>query len=182
MDILPDPFPRERTCCFTGHRILAARHRDVITAAVDRQIKNRYDNGYRWFLAGGAVGFDMLAETEVLRAARFDRDIKLVLVLPCRDYTSRWQRMPDHAELLRKHQEILGQADYTIFLNNFYTDTCMWERNRFLIDHSSACIAYYSGSARSGAGQTYRMARADGLDLFNVWEDVEYGEYGTSGL
>ncbi len=174
MDILPDPIPRGQTCCFTGHRIIATRLRENVVAAVDRHIKNLYDAGYRYFIAGGAIGFDMLAETEVLRAARFDGDIKLILALPCRDHTLKWERMPEHVELLRKHQQILGRADYVLYLNDFYTDTCMRERNRFMIDHSSACIAYYSGAGRSGAGQTYRMAVADGLDVYNVWNDVDH--------
>jgi hypothetical protein len=50
----------------------------------------------------------------------------------------------------------------------------MQERNRYMVEHSSACVAYYSGYARSGAGQTFRMALAEGLDLFNLWDSVEH--------
>lgn len=177
MDIptsLPDYITRDRTCCFTGHRILAARLREDVTAAVDRHIKELYHAGYRYFMAGGALGFDMLAEVEVLRAARFDEEIKLLLALPCRDQTSRWEGMPGYMEHLKKYKQLLGMADHVIYLNDFYTETCMWERNRFMVDHSSACIAYYSGASRSGAGQTYRMAVADGLNVYNVWDDVEH--------
>ncbi|MGN1345331.1 MAG: SLOG family protein [Eubacteriales bacterium] len=169
---LPDFIVREQTCCFTGHRVLAAQVRADLTAAVDRRIKELYDAGYRYFMAGGALGFDMLAETEVLRAIRFDREIKLILALPCRDQTSKWERVPDYMAHLRKYKQILGQADYVLYISDFYHETCMMERNRFMVDHSSACIAYYRGAAHSGTGQTFRMAAADGLKLYNVWDDL----------
>lgn len=130
MDIHPDSIPREQTCCFTGHRVIAARLREEIVAAVDRYIKELYHAGYRYFIAGGALGFDMLAEVEVLRAARFDDDIKLILVLPCRDQTSRWKDIPGYMEHLRRYKQILGMADCVVYVNDFYTDTCMRERNR----------------------------------------------------
>ena len=175
MDVMPDFFPRGlrgRTCCFTGHRFIAAHRRDDLIAAVDARIMQLYHAGYRYFMAGGALGFDMLAETEVLRAARFDDSIRLILALPCRDQTARWEEIPDYMEHLRRYKELLGRADQVFYLADFYTDTCMQERNRFMVEHSSACIAYYNGYVRSGTGQTYRMALADGLDIFNLWDDV----------
>ncbi len=174
MDIHPDSIPREQTCCFTGHRVIAAHLREDVIAAVDRRIKEFYDAGYRYFITGGALGFDTLAALEVLRAARFDEEIKLILALPCRDQTARWENMHGYVEHLRRYKQILGMADCVVYMNDFYTDTCMKERNRYMVDHSSACIAYYNGYVRSGAGQTCRMAEADGLMLCNVWGDVDH--------
>jgi len=171
---LPAFITRDRTCCFTGHRTVAKRIREDVTAAVDRYIKELHDAGYRYFIAGGALGFDMLAAAEVLRAARFDSEIKLILALPCRDQTIKWETMPGYLEHLKQYKHLLGMADYVVYRNDFYTDTCMKERNRFMVDRSSACIAYYSGKTRSGTGQTFRMAEADGLTLYNVWNDVEH--------
>ncbi len=168
---LPGFITREQTCCFTGHRVLSSGVRDGLTAAVDRVIRDLYKAGYRYFMAGGALGFDMLAETEVLRAARFDEEIKLILVLPCRDQTIPWKKMPEYMEHLRRYKQILGMADYVVYMNDFYTETCMRERNQYMIDHSSVCVAYYNGAKHSGAGQTYRMAVADGLEIFNLWTD-----------
>lgn len=176
MEIHPDFIPRDQTCCFTGHRFLSPALRDEIIAAVDRRIKELYHAGYRYFLAGGALGFDTLAEVEVLRAARFDSDIKLILALPCRDQTAHWEGIPDYVEHLRRYKQILGLADGVVYVNDFYTDTCMKERNLYMVEHSSACIAYYSGYVRSGAGQTFRMAQSAGLDIYNIWDDLEHSE------
>lgn len=169
MDIHPDLLPREQTCCFTGHRVVAAAKRDMVIAAVDGHIKDLYHAGYRYFMAGGALGFDTLAAIEVLRAARFDSEIKLILALPCRDQTAKWDNVPNYTEQLQLYKQILGLASHVVYVSDFYTPTCMKERNRYMIDHSSACIAYYSGRAQSGAGQTYRMAIADNLDVYNVY-------------
>ena len=173
MELHPDFLPRKQTCCFTGHRVVAAQVREDVIAAVDRHIMELYHAGYRYFLAGGALGFDMLAELEVLRAARFDSDIKLILILPCRDQTARWKDMPGYLENLRQYKQILGKANAVHYITDFYTDTCMRERNRYMIDHSSACIAYYNGFPRSGAGQTFRMAEDDGLLLYNVRDELK---------
>ncbi len=173
---LPEFIVREQTCCFTGHRLLARERREDLTASVDRVIRGLYKAGYRYFMAGGALGFDTLAETEVLRAARFDKDVKLILVLPCRDQTLRWARMPGYMEHLRRYKQILGMADYVVYMNDFYTETCMRERNQYMIDHSSVCVAYYNGASRSGAGQTYRMAVAGGLEIVNLWTDIPASE------
>ncbi len=168
---LPEFIVREQTCCFTGHRILAVGHREALTAEVDRVIRDLYRAGYRYFMAGGALGFDTLAEVEVLRAARFDEAVRLILVLPCRDQTARWEGMPGYVEHLRRYQRILGMADHVVYMNDFYTATCMRERNQYMIDHSSVCVAYYNGMAKSGTGQTYRMAVAGGLEIYNLWTD-----------
>lgn len=170
MDILLDMSPREQTCCFTGHRRIAASAHDDLIAAVDVSIKKLYNDGYRYFITGGALGFDTLAAVEVLRAARFDRSIKLILALPCRDQTARWDLADNFPKQLQLYHRLLGLADRVVYINDFYTDTCMKERNQYMIDRSSACIAYYSGSPRSGAGQTYRMAIAGGLDVYNVYK------------
>ena len=179
MDIHPDSLPREQTCCFTGHRVIAARLREDLIAAVDLCIKELYHAGYRYFITGGALGFDTLAAVEILLAARFDADIKLILALPCRNQTARWEKIPGYLEHLRRYKQILGMADCVIYVNDFYSDTCMQERDRYMVEHSSACVAYYSGYTRSGAGQTCRMAEAAGLDLFNLWDSVDHSSPDT---
>ncbi len=50
---------REKTCCFTGHRELPtgwARRR--LSAKLEKAIVEQINNGYLFFGAGGALGFD----------------------------------------------------------------------------------------------------------------------------
>ena len=174
MDFPPDSVLRGQTCCFTGHRFIAGQLRENLIAALDRRIKEFYDAGYRYFMTGGALGFDTLAAAEVLRTARFAKDIRLILALPCRDQTLPWEGLPDSLEHLRRYKQILGMAHGVVYVSDFYTDTCMKERNRFMVEHSAACIAYYNGCIRSGTGQTFRMAEKAGLEIRNLWNDMNH--------
>lgn len=49
---------RERTCCFTGHRKLPEGRREEIAAQLENAILALIQDGYRYFGAGGALGFD----------------------------------------------------------------------------------------------------------------------------
>ena len=73
---------RENSCCFTGHRKIPADHADLIRISTERAISLLYRDGYRFFICGGALGFDTLAAQTVLCAAGRVRDIRLILALP----------------------------------------------------------------------------------------------------
>ena len=63
-----------------------------------------------------------------------------------------------------------GLADAVRYVNDFYFEGCMRERNRYMVEHSSFCVACFDGSLKSGAGQTYRLAQKAGLKIYNCWE------------
>ena len=163
---------RSATCCFTCHRFIPpekiAHVREKTSHVLDVLIRA----GYCWFLAGGALGYDMLAERAVVGKRKEHPDIRLILALPCRDQTLAWLKMPRdrREECLREYQELKGQADGIVYVNDFYFDGCMRERNRFMVERSSFCVACFDGSFRSGAGQTFRMARRAGLKIYNCWD------------
>ena len=162
---------RSATCCFTGHRSLPEDKIDFIRERTSHVLDVLIRAGYRWFVAGGALGYDMLAEQIVTEKRRDCRDIRLILALPCRDQTGMWLKMPKDrgSESLREYQRLKGMADGILYVNDFYFDGCMRERNRFMVEHSSFCVACYDGSSHSGTGQTYRMAVAAGLKTYNTW-------------
>ena len=54
---------REKTVCFTGHRIIEPEKRASLFAQLIDEIKSLLEAGYRYFGAGGALGFDTLAAT-----------------------------------------------------------------------------------------------------------------------
>ncbi len=174
--LLPAYITRGKTCCFTGHRQIPPDLRDDITNAVRRRIKILYQSGYRYFMAGGAIGFDMLAELEVLRAAKYDPTIQLILVLPCYNQTAKWSTLPDYLQLIRTYKQISGLAAHVVYTSLFYNDTCMKIRNQYMVDHSSACIAYYNGKSHSGTGQTVRMAESNELSVYNIIKDLPAAE------
>ena len=163
---------REATCCFTGHRRLPAERIARIEEKTAHVMDVLIRAGYRWFVAGGALGYDMLAEQIVADKRRENPEIRLILALPCRDQTGAWLRLPRDRrnECIREYQRLKGLADQILYVNDFYFDGCMRERNRFMVDHSSFCVACFNGSLKSGAGQTVRMARRAGIRIYNCWE------------
>jgi len=168
---LPEDMTAENTACFTGHRILPEDATDAIREKVRHAVRLLSSVGYRYFLCGGAVGFDMLAE-DVLIEEKAHADVHLILALPCRNQTEKWQKIEAGTALLREYQRVKGEADAIVYLSDFYTEGCMRERNRFMVEHSSFCVAYYNGYPRSGAGQTYRMAKKAGHRIYNVYDAV----------
>ncbi len=168
---LPVPDERESTACFTGHRSLPADRVARIEEKTLHILDVLIGAGYRTFLCGGALGYDTLAERCVLARRETTPGVRLILALPCRDQTGRWTKTP----ALREYQRIKGLADGVVYLRDFYEEGCMRERNRYMIDRSSFLVAYYDEGTkgRSGAGQTYRMAQAAGLKIYNVRAALE---------
>lgn len=81
---------KKRTACFTGHRKIPAEDIKSIEKQLDKIIKKLYRKGVIFYGAGGSYGFDMLAEKAVIRARNKHKDIKLILVLPCKDQEKYW--------------------------------------------------------------------------------------------
>ncbi|MBQ3707045.1 MAG: DUF1273 family protein [Clostridia bacterium] len=165
---------RAATACFTGHRRLPDDAVRQIAAQTLHILDVLIGAGYRDFLCGGALGYDTLAEQCILERKRTSPGIRLLLALPCRDQTERWSYLPGEQarDALREYQRIKGLADEVIYLRDFYTDGCMKERNRYMVERSSFLVAYYDEGTkgRSGAGQTFRLAKEAGLKIYNVFD------------
>ena len=130
---------RKSSCCFTGHRRipeqemlwLRRRLREEIVALVE-------EKGITTFLAGGALGFDTIAAQEVLRA-RGERypGLKLELVLPYVGQEEQWSQRDASV-----YRAMLRQADRVVYIAGRYTQGCMFQRNRYLVEHSAYCLCY----------------------------------------
>ena len=153
------------TCFFTGHRAISQGKVGEVTKLVRQQIYAHAAEGYTHFLCGGAVGFDTIAAVQVLRVKAGGAPIRLTLALPCRDQTALWK----DTELLRLYQRIKGSADEIIYVSDLFHEGCMRERNQFMVDSSSACIAYFNGSRQGGTAQTVRMAEKKNIPVVNIF-------------
>ncbi len=156
-------------CCFTGHRSLPGGERYyTLRALCEGAIRRAYDEGYRRFLAGGALGFDMLAAALVcsLRDSEFPA-MRLELILPCRDQADRWS-----ARDRERYAAMLGAADRTVVLADAYYSGAMQARNRALVEEAGLCIAYMTVPS-SGTGGTVAMARRRGIPVLNLAEDMK---------
>ena len=122
------------------------------------------EQGYRYFGCGGALGFDTLAAQTVLRLREIYPEIRLILVLPCRDQTRGWKQA-DVAE----YDRIMKAADKVTYTSEQSYGGCMHKRNRHLVDCSSLCICYLTEQS-GGTAYTVNYARSQGLKIVNVAE------------
>ena len=154
---------RNHSCCFTGHRQIAAEDVDTLGQRIERAVLKCLELGIYRFYNGGAVGFDTVAAAHVLRLKQFHPEIELHMVLPCREQTAKWS-----SQQSRTHYNILSRATSVEYVSNAYTPTCMKERNYRMVEASCACICYYDPRhSASGTGQTVREAQRKGLLLLN---------------
>ena len=154
-----------RSVCFTGHRKIT----------ITRELKTRLytelellaHNGVTEFYAGGALGFDTLAEQTVTELKKSYPQVRLNLVLPCptEQQTKKWS-----AEDKTEYFRLLSLADSVEICCEHYTADCMKKRNQRLVDLADICVCYFNSSNdRSGTGQTVRMVQRKGIPICNIY-------------
>lgn len=155
------------TACFTGHRperlpdvFLYEAYRDKLKAMLRENIIEAAQRGCDTFLCGMQRGLDIWAakETIQVRDTLFPK-IRLICVSPFSSEI-RSRRGADKID----YNIVKGYSDGYIALNEEYHRGCFFERNRFMVDHSSLLIgAVYD--YKSGTGQTITYARSKGLEI-----------------
>ena len=178
--VLPEDMETGTACFFTGHRFLSPVQIKRMYPALVRGILQAAEEGCRYFISGGAMGFDLLAaRTILLLRQEFRRDIHLVLALPCRNQTERWLYGKRGMENIRQYSEIKALAGTVVYMQDFYTTGCMKVRNQYMADHAGRCIAFWSGTKRGGTYQTVRIAQKAGIPVWNLYPAVlDDGEAG----
>ena len=151
-----------RTACFTGHRELPAEYLPEISKRLEDTLVALIEQGYCYFGAGGALGFDTLAAQAVLRLRERYPQIRLILVLPCLNQTRSWQQAD-----VDIYEELKRRADKVTYASESYFRGCMQKRNRHLVDNSSVCVCYLTKPA-GGTAYTVDYARRCGLRIINV--------------
>ena len=153
---------KERTCCFTGHRKIPPLQSVQIAERLKTELIKLIDQGYLYFGAGGALGFDTIAAKAVLTLQQSCPQIKLILVLPCKTQTRGWEK-----ENIAVYEDIKNRCNKVVYTSENYTRGCMLKRNRHLVDNSSACVCYLTES-KGGTAYTVDYARRSGIKIVNL--------------
>ena len=84
---------KSKVACFSGHRKLP-EDCEELRKSLEDSITELIKKGVMYFGAGGALGFDMLAEETVIQMKQQYHQIRLILVLPCppEQQTLKWTR------------------------------------------------------------------------------------------
>ena len=154
---------KSKVACFSGHRRLP-QNCEELRAKLKKKIIGLIERGVVFFGAGGAWGFDMLAEETVLQLKEDYPHIRLILVLPCPpdQQTLKWS-----ADQRQRYYEILERADKVRILLPQYTSDCMLARNRHLVDGSAYLICYLR-EQRGGTAYTVGYADRQGLQIIRL--------------
>ncbi len=146
-------------CCFTGHRSVPPDDMDRLGESFDRVIWTLVRLGANVFRAGGARGFDTFAALKILEIKREYPNIRLELILPCKNQTDGWSEYNRSV-----YDYVVSQADSVSYVEERYVSGCMHKRNRALVDGADVCIAYCK-SKDGGAAYTVNYAKKQGLKV-----------------
>ncbi|MEG1699759.1 MAG: SLOG family protein [Alistipes sp.] len=152
---------RTTTVAFTGHRSYGGRGGEATDALV-AVIEGLYARGFRTFLSGMAVGFDLAAAEAVIACRASMPELQLIAVVPFRAQEGRFSSR-DRVRFDR----ILNDADAVEILSEVYYAGCYAVRNDFLVAHASLLVAWYDGSV-GGTCYTVQRAQRVGLELINL--------------
>lgn len=155
-------FDKNYTCCFTGHRKLAPETAVALRRKIKAAVLKLIEQGYSTFVTGGALGFDTIAAEVILELREKRPNIKLIVVAPYANQSLEWTE-PQQIT----YQRICDAADDYICLAAGEYKDAMKKRNLYMVEMSSACIAYCIRE-RSGSSQTIGFARQNGLEVIEL--------------
>ena len=105
-------------------------------------------------ITGMALGVDQLFAMAALNAKEQCEDIYIHAAIPCANHSGRW---PKKAQDI--YNKILSGCDEVYLVHNGpYNNTCMQERNEYMVDLANELIAIYDGKS-GGTANCIRYAR-----------------------
>ena len=126
-------FDVEKTCCFTGHRILK---KDFCIEQTRQEILKLLSKKYTTFLVGMAKGYDIEC-LKVLIELKEEKKLEIIACIPCKNQPERLTKLEKE-----EYNYLLNFVDQKIYLEENYVAGCMHKRNRFMVDNSSTVIVY----------------------------------------
>ena len=157
---------KEQTCCFTGHRNVPTDKMQEIVARTGAKVRELISGGYRCFVVGGAIGYDTLAAELLFRLRDAERmGIRVILAYPYEGYMDRWSE-----EQKATYERLLPLYDERICVAAAASRGAYLQRDRYMVDASSMCIAYCTRQT-GGTAYTIRYAGKKSVPVVNVAED-----------
>ena len=149
---------RARTCAVTGHRYL---RKNFNIEKVEDKLKELVEKGFDTFLIGMAIGFDMIC-FQILEKIREQKKLYIIACIPCEEQAEKF-----NANQKEEYERLLSIADQKILISKNYTATCMQKRNQFMVDNSSAVLAYLNRDF-GGTFNTVKYAQKKGIPVLMV--------------
>ena len=162
------------SCAFTGHRpnrfSFGYDEKDErcikLKTTMREQISALTAGGVTDFYVGMVIGVDTWAAEIVLDLKKGNPNIRLIAVLPCETQADRWT-----LEQRERYFDILAQCDDVVTLNKYYTHSCMFERNRYIVDHAAFLLAVYDGDDKGGTAYTVSYGKKKDKKIIIIHPD-----------
>lgn len=157
-----------KTCTFTGHRpnklpwLYNEEDRECLKfkQVLAQEILATIEDGYDYFICGGAQGMDTWSAELVLYLRDSFKHIKLEIAVPCQGQESLWPRKTQE-----RYYSILKEADkVTMCSTEHYRPQLMFLRDMYMVNKAEKLIALYEGSS-GGTAHTIGLASKKGLHI-----------------
>lgn len=129
---------KEKTCCFTGHRILEENNLPELMIKIKTHVIRLHEMGVTNFLVSDIIGFESLVASEIVKLKPNYPGIKLLLLLP---YKTICDVVPNSI-LYKKYCDVRKVADEVVCIKNEYFDNYKYIRNNYIVENSSYLIYY----------------------------------------
>ncbi len=153
---------RTKTCCFTGHREIPDGDENKISVRLRYRVEELYNQGYRYFGVGGAIGFDTLVAEWLQNYRESHPLIRIIGVYPFKEYRGRWTETQRARALA-----IDIKLDKVVYCCDKPSKAAFLVRDRHLVDCSSVCISYCTGPS-GGTAYTVKYALEHGVLVYNT--------------
>lgn len=168
-----------KTCAIIGHRPTRFKFKYNENYSGCKRLKKRlrdqfiqlYEQGFRRFLVGGALGVDMWSGEILLELKKQPEygDIELVIILPHPGHDTRWdERSKKRMAFLRQH------CAECVTIGTDTGPESSYKRNRYLVDHADCLVAVYDDNKflRSGTMMTVQYAQRESKPIILIHPDV----------
>ena len=102
---------------------------------------------------------DMFASETVIDLKRDYPWIILEIACPFDGQASKWSR-----EYQNRYYRLMREADITTHIGHEYTRSCMFRRNRYMVDNANLLLAAYDGQP-GGTAMTVEYAENTGVPV-----------------
>jgi uncharacterized phage-like protein YoqJ len=163
------------SCALIGYRPLRfsfgydeeAEAFQCFKAVLRPQISLLISYGVKTFYTGMDLGVSQWAASIVLEMRDVYQGVRLIAVIPCETQAEKWS-----VEQRDKYFSIVENCDEEILLYNEYTHSCMYDRDRFLVDHAKHLLSVYDGNGKGNTAHTIEYARKLGRNIIMIHPDT----------
>lgn len=131
------------------------------------ELKNIIKNDIKYLkpnniYCGMALGFDSIVAEAVIELKKENYNINFIACIPFEGQENNW---PENSK--NKYKNYLQFADNIIILNKQYTKSCMFERNKYMIDNADILIAF-TDTSDGGTGHAINLAKKKGIKIYKI--------------